>query len=145
MPDEMRNSDRWKSLLPAAAGTGRNPEQENARLQLILKWMDEQVLPTVQPVADAGGFGDAWREMCEPAADATKAVRASKAAWAVDAGAADAVDATKAAEAARYAGAARATWAAKAAWDAEHRQAWDDFNPCLLLRWLTSDRDRQVR
>jgi hypothetical protein len=30
MPDALRNSDRWRSLLPLAAGTGRNHEAARA-------------------------------------------------------------------------------------------------------------------
>jgi hypothetical protein len=61
MPDNMRNSDRWKSLLPRAAGTGRAKEKE--RLAIILDWMWGAVLPTLQPLADKHGFGREWRTM----------------------------------------------------------------------------------
>src|SRR5580692_5184621 len=62
MPDEMRNSQAWKDLLPYAAGTGRDYEQE--RLKIVLNWMWEDVLPLVQPVADKHGFGKQWKTMC---------------------------------------------------------------------------------
>src|SRR5882672_9277442 len=47
MPDDMRNSLEWRRLLPLAAGTGREREQE--RLALILKWVWETVLPQITP------------------------------------------------------------------------------------------------
>jgi hypothetical protein len=37
MPDELRNSTEWKTLLPLAAGTGRDLERE--RLDIILDHM----------------------------------------------------------------------------------------------------------
>jgi hypothetical protein len=61
MPTQIRNSQRWKSLLPSAAGTGRLCEQE--RLALILHWMWDSVLPTVQAIATEHGFGEAWARM----------------------------------------------------------------------------------
>ena len=61
MPNEMRNSNDWKRLLPLAAGTGRDHEPE--RLAMIIDWM-WSALTLVQPVADAGGFGVQWAEMC---------------------------------------------------------------------------------
>jgi hypothetical protein len=125
MPDEMRNSDRWKSLLPLAAGTGRDKEQE--RLQIILDWMWKTVLPSVQPLADERGFGDVWRRMTtertkEAAAEAAEAAEA--AAWAVRA-----AEAAEAAEAAWAA--ARAAARAEAAW--ARKESWETFDPCQLL------------
>jgi hypothetical protein len=58
MPDDMRNSARWRKLLPLAAGTGREKEKE--RGVIIFDWMWETVLPTLQPLADENGFGDVW-------------------------------------------------------------------------------------
>lgn len=63
MPDEIRNSDAWRDLLPLAAGTGRTRESE--RLALVRDWLYGTALPIVQPVADEHGFGEAWRTMCE--------------------------------------------------------------------------------
>ena len=63
MPDSLRNGAEWRELLPLAAGTGRTYEQE--RLTLLLDWMWGTALPVVQPLADAGGCGDKWRELCE--------------------------------------------------------------------------------
>ena len=62
MPDELRNSEGWRALLPLAAGTGR--EREAARLRVVMNWM-WSVLARAQPVADEHGFGGAWRAMCE--------------------------------------------------------------------------------
>ena len=62
MPSEMRNSSMWKCLLPMAAGTGREREEE--RLALIMDWMWGTVLPDLQSVAYQGGFGAEWRTMC---------------------------------------------------------------------------------
>jgi hypothetical protein len=111
MPDEMRNSDRWKSLLPLAAGTGRDKEKE--RLAIILDWMWGTVLPTLQPLADKEGFGAEWKRMTE---ERTKA--AAKAAWAVAA----AAKAAWAVAAARAAAGAEAAWVG--AWAAEAWAAW---------------------
>lgn len=63
MPHEMRNSDKWKALLPLAAGTGRNPDDEKRRVNLILGWMWDTVLPYLQPIADERGFGSEWHVM----------------------------------------------------------------------------------
>jgi len=63
MPAEMRNSLEWKRLLPLAAGTGRKCESE--RVALIVQWMWETVLPTIQPFADENGFGTEWRVMLQ--------------------------------------------------------------------------------
>ncbi len=78
MPSEMRNSPGWKRLLPMAAGTGREREEE--RLALVMNWMWGTVLPDLQSVADQGGFGAEWRTMCvEKSPEAAKA--AAEAAW----------------------------------------------------------------
>jgi hypothetical protein len=165
MPDEMRNSVEWKSLLPLAAGTGRAKEQE--RLQIILDWMWGTVLPTLQPLADERGFGAVWRSMTEErtaaaaaaaaAAEAAEAARAADAAWAAAAWAADAAAwaaeqaakaaawadaAARAAAYAAWAAAADAAWAAAAdaAWAADAAAAradtWATFDPVSLLNRL---------
>ena len=73
MPDKMRNSLRYKKLLPNMAGTGREHEEE--RIDIILSWMWTVVLPQLQPMADENGFGKKWKTMCKlktaRAADAT--------------------------------------------------------------------------
>jgi hypothetical protein len=116
MPHDMRNSQRWKSLLPLAAGTGKSHEAE--RLALILDWMWGTVLPTLQPFADKHGFGAEWSTMTTE--------RTAKAAARAEATA----EAARAAEAAAAARAARTAEAARAA------EAWDQFDPCLLLERL---------
>ena len=77
MPSEMRNSSGWKCLLPMAAGTGREREEE--RLALVMDWLWGTVLPDLQSVADQGGFGAEWRTMCmEKSPDAAGAACAAE-------------------------------------------------------------------
>jgi hypothetical protein len=96
MPDQMRNSKRYKRLIPDMPGTGR--ERETERLAVLMDWMWTVVLPQLQPIADNHGFGSAWRNMCEvkTLAAAEVAARAANAA----------VRAVRAAAAARAANAA---------------------------------------
>jgi hypothetical protein len=162
MPSEIRNSTRWKSLLPYAAGTGRSRETE--RLAIILDWMWGTVLPSVQTTADERGFRAEWETMLtERTAYAANAARmaasaaewaaraAEAAAWAAawaaagaEAAGAEAAEAAEAAEgAAEWAaeGAARSAAAGAAAWAAEAGPAkltsttavWEKFDPCGLL------------
>jgi pyruvate/2-oxoglutarate dehydrogenase complex dihydrolipoamide acyltransferase (E2) component len=85
MPGALRNSEGWKSLLPLAAGTGRDREQE--RLDIILDWLWGTVLPSLQTLADQEGFGEQWQKMttertaksAEAAADAARAEAAVEA------------------------------------------------------------------
>jgi hypothetical protein len=131
MPDDVRNSDRWKSLLPLAAGTGRDREQ--ARLDIILDWMWGTVLPSFQPLANEQGFGDQWRKMttertaesARATAGAARATGAALAAWAAAMGAAEAAEAAEAAD---------DVWSAWAAWSVW--SAWANFDPCGLLERL---------
>lgn len=121
MPDSLRNSDGWRALLPAAAGTGRDRETE--RLAVLLDCLWGTSLPLVQSVADAGGWGDEWRSWAaermpeassSPTMTAASAVAASASvltAWAV-AASASAV-AAWAAAASASAVEATPTWAAK--------------------------------
>lgn len=60
MSDEARNSAAWKALLPLAAGTGREREQERLAIALDAMW---EALAWVQPTADRHGFGGAWTTM----------------------------------------------------------------------------------
>jgi hypothetical protein len=145
MPDTMRNSEQWKTLLPAAAGTGRNPADERRRLDLIMEWLWATVLPYVQPVADLHGFGEEWRRMTT----AKTAAAAYDAAYA-HAAYADAYDAYDAADAAANAAAANAYDAYDAAADAADAAyaavnavnavnaaaAWETFDPPGLLARL---------
>ena len=108
MPSDMRNSAEWKRLLPLAAGTGR--ELEPQRKAIAMEWMWSVVLPKLQPLADKGGYGDAWLRMTtEKTQGAT--LEAKKAAY-VDAYAAAAAYADAAAYAAAYAAAKAKFWAA---------------------------------
>jgi hypothetical protein len=77
MPSEMRNSLRYKTLLPDMAGTGRKHEQE--RLAIIMDWMWSVVLPQLQPIANQHEFGSEWQTMCQlkTAASARAAARAA--------------------------------------------------------------------
>ena len=137
MPDEMRNSKTWKGLLPLAAGTGREHERE--RLAIIMDWLWVVVLPYVQPIADAGGYGKEWRDMYQTRTREAARAAAWAAAWAAGAAEAAAWEADWAAEEAE---AAEAAWAAAGAawWAAEASgdpgKAWEHFDPCGLLAKL---------
>lgn len=61
MPTEIRNSKKWKSLLPNAVGTGREKEYE--RIAIIMDWIWITILPNLQLFADLRGFGKEWRNM----------------------------------------------------------------------------------
>lgn len=135
MPAAIRNSLRWKELLPLAAGTGRL--REDQRLTIILDWMWSTVLPSLQPPATKKGFGDEWSRMTTEktqAAAMASAAAARAAAWAEMAAARAAARAemAAAADAAAWAAAVAAA-AADAAADAA---AWDLFDPCGLLQKL---------
>jgi hypothetical protein len=144
MPDDVRNSGRWKSLLPLAAGTGRGNEQ--ARLDIILDWMWGTVLPSVQPIADQQGFGKQWQKMTtertvEAANAAKETAAAGTAGWAAGAAArATAWAATTEAAAARAAAGEAAgafVWSARStAWAPTEAEAWANFDPCALLERL---------
>ena len=157
MPSEMRNSLDWKRLLPLAANTGGDREEE--RLALVMAWMWGTVLPDLQGLADRGGFGAEWRTMCveksldAAAAGAAGAGDAARAAWAAGDAAWAAGDAARAAraagDAARAAGdaawaagaAARAARAAgDAAWAAGDA-AWERYDPVGLLARLVAETD----
>lgn len=143
MPDDFRNSRQWKALLPLAAGTGRERERERERLNIIMDWMWGTVLPTLQPIADRNGFGDAWLAMTThrtraaakeawTAAVATESATAAAAAtYAATATATYAADAADAADAAAYAAATAETVAMVAAW--ADIDAWTTVDPCGLL------------
>ena len=101
MPDDMRNSTRYKNLIPNMPGTGR--EREAERLAILMDWMWTVVLPQLQPTADKCGYGAEWRHMCETKT-AAAANAAAAAAYYADASAA----AANAAAAAYYADASAA-------------------------------------
>ena len=162
MPSEMRNSSGWKCLLPMAAGTGREREEE--RLALVMAWMWGTVLPDLQGLADRGGFGAEWRTMCvekspKAAGDVARAVAvaaaggvargvAVAAAWDVARAAAWAAawDGARAAAwgAAWAAGdaagdAGNAAWAARDAGNAARDVAWERYDPVGLLARLVAE------
>lgn len=71
-PELCRHHPEWLALLPLAAGTGRDREPE--RLAIVLDWMWETVLPSLQHTADLSGFGGTWRVMRDTrTADAARA------------------------------------------------------------------------
>lgn len=144
MPTEMRNSLRYKALIPGMPGTGRAQEKE--RLAILLDWMWSVVLPQIQPIADKHGFGAEWQSMCrEKTADAARSaadraadadaaadVAAARAADAVDA---DAVDADADAARAAVRAADAASWAAARA-DAR-ADFWTTVDPIGVLERMT--------
>ena len=130
MPDEMRNSARYKALIPDMPGTGRAQEQE--RLAILMDWMWSVVLPQIQPIADEHGFGAEWQSMCREKTAA--AVYASRAAV-YDAAAARAA-AAYAARAADAADAA-ANAAGAAAWAAARADFWATVDPIGVLERMT--------
>jgi hypothetical protein len=148
MPDEMRNGQRYKRLIPDMPGTGRAQEQE--RLAIMLDWVWTAVLPHLQPIADKDGFGEQWRLMCKErtpdaaaaASDAAAraAAAAANAARAADAAANDA-RAADAAAAASDAAAAAANDAAYAANDAANAAAYAAAAPSVAAAdfWATVD------
>jgi hypothetical protein len=62
MSSDLRNSLGWKTLLPHAAGTGRDPKDEEARVELIRRWMWE-ALSRLQETADECDYGEEWATM----------------------------------------------------------------------------------
>ena len=64
MPDEMRNSKKWKALLPLAAGTGRDEVLEFKRIDIIMDYC-WNALKHYQSFADKNGFGDEWIAMLD--------------------------------------------------------------------------------
>jgi hypothetical protein len=152
MPHAVRNSKTWKSLLPEAAGTGREQEQE--RLAIILDWMWGTVLPTLQPIADEHGFGADWSKMTTERTEVA-AWEASRAAAACSAVAVEAVEAASRPARAAAKAAAWAAEAAEAAWAAvgvaksaavslcaaegvaaAKVAAWEKFDACGMLEKL---------
>ena len=123
-PAELRNSERWRRLLPLAAGTGR--DKESGRASVAMDWMWSVVLPQLQPLADRHGFGESWRKMCDlRTANAADAAYADANAYA-NANAADAAaDAAANAYAYAYAAADAATYADAAA-DAAYSATYAD-------------------
>ena len=78
VPSDVRNSQKWKAALVKAAGTGRAHELE--RVQMVIVWMWETLLPALQPWADEGGYGTEWQRMCD-LKDPVEAAIAEGVAW----------------------------------------------------------------
>jgi len=148
MPDKMRNSARYKRLIPNMPGTGRAQEQE--RLAILMDWMWGVVLPQIQPIADEHGFGAEWQSMCrEKTAAAVYAAThavyaATHAAWAAARAAAAveaaraAVGAARAADDAAWAAADAAAWAAaRVAAAAARDDFWETIDPIGVLARMT--------
>jgi hypothetical protein len=145
MPYEIRNSARYKKMLPDMAGTGRKHEQK--RLAILMDWMWSVVLPQLQHLADEKGFGKEWRTMCElktsSAANAAvnavnydaRAARAARPA-ANAANAAYYAAATYAVSSAAHAAAYAADGAARAA-RAANADFWQTVNPIGVLERMT--------
>ena len=118
MPEEMRNSERYKALLPDMAGTGH--EHEQGRLDILKDWLWSVVLPQLQPFADNHGFGSEWQTMC----NLKTAAAADAAAYAADAAAYAAAYAAARADAAYATDATYAVYATYAAARAATRAAY---------------------
>ena len=58
MPESVRNSQEWKTLLPLAAGTGR--ERETERINVLIEWMYSLVLPSFSYLAEREGLSEEW-------------------------------------------------------------------------------------
>jgi len=138
MPAEIRNSRRWRSLLPLAAGTGRKQEKE--RFALLMEWVWGTLLPTLTPVAEKGGFGIEWAQMLadrtpEAArAAARAAASAARAATSYSASRAASYAASYAADYATYASASAALDALDALGISDHY--WAAVDPCAILERL---------
>lgn len=134
IPDSIRNSREWKRLLSEAAGTGRDNEWE--RTSIIIDWMFETVLPSLQPVADDNHFGVLWQTMCEK-----KTKQDAHAALSV----ARRMAKNREAWLAVYAAGEAVTWSAEAAARSAKEAAsalgngievWQKYDPCGLLNKL---------
>jgi hypothetical protein len=132
MPSEMRNSLRYKTLLPDMAGTGREHEQE--RLAILINWMWSVVLPQLQPLANQHGFGSEWQTMCQlkTAASARAAALAASARADYDDVAYAAVRAADYAAAASYA----ATYAALSAAGGDFLETVDPIGVLERMTYL---------
>ena len=59
VPQQLRNHATWRNLLLLAARTDSGRESE--RLDILVRWVWETVLPTLDPVADKYDIGKSWR------------------------------------------------------------------------------------
>ena len=83
MPFEMRNSPEWRELLPLAAGTGQSHERK--RIDIVLSWMFDEVLPLLQPLANDEGYGPEWRAMCTERTETAADIASARASFVTDA------------------------------------------------------------
>ena len=133
-PAELRNSERWRRLLPLAAGTGSAMEAE--RSSVALEWMWSVVLPKVQPIADRLGFGESWRKMCDLRTVYAANCASASAAYAANAANADAAAYAAYAANAAASAAAAADASAAAAYGAAYAAGadfWSSVDPCGCL------------
>ena len=137
MPKEMRNSEKWKSLLPNAAGTGR--EKECERIAIIMDWIWITILPNLQLFADLHGFGKAWKHMLiekTPNAANAAAIAAQGFYIAVDAADAAASAARLAASSSASGTATYTSYVVVAVETAAIDDIWAKIDPCGLLEKL---------
>ncbi|MYE25494.1 MAG: hypothetical protein F4Y01_16405 [Gammaproteobacteria bacterium] len=75
---EERNGVTWRNVLPLAARTSRAEECEHKRVGVVVSWMWQTVLPTLQPVAEKYDIGMIWRRvvLSRSVASATAGVKA---------------------------------------------------------------------
>ena len=59
IPQKARDDATWRNLLPLAARTGS--ERDSERLDIVVRWVWETVLPTLKPVAVKYDIGTSWR------------------------------------------------------------------------------------
>jgi hypothetical protein len=154
IPDAMRNSIKYRNLIPYLAGTGKLHEKE--RLDIITDWM-WRALSLHQSEAAAAGYGDAWAAMCTDrtadAADhaaraanaayafsnidyAARAVRAARATYTAANAAVAANNAAAAANAAVAANNAAAAAVATASPSTHRMAVWAAIDPIACLRDL---------
>lgn len=151
IPADKRNE--WENLVSEAQSTGREQEAEAERLKLVENWLWKKVLPAIQPVAKERGFGAEWRDLCEERTEEAQSAVNSKL-WnlAQSAHSTAVVEAATAALKAVERTRTRRTesmdkikgevmiWSvAKAAAKTvslRSRAAWEELDPCDLLRKL---------
>ena len=64
MPYKIRNTRKWKNLLPLAAGTGRIAEDEEKRLKALIDHI-YSLYKEYQDFANTAGFGTEWTTIVE--------------------------------------------------------------------------------
>ena len=135
MPADIRNSKKWRSLLPLAAGTGRGRESE--RLDIVMEWLWSIVLPQLLPLAAEQGFGVEWQRMLD--ARTSDAANVACVASTAAANVASTYASTSAYAAATASFATAASFAARSATASsfiDSTQYWSAVDPCGLLEKL---------